>query len=130
MFGAQGAFQHRWEQAVSHMAGWGMKTRRLTNGVSTLASVIQQITTVSLIVLGVYLIAAGELSMGGLIAAVMLGSRAIAPMVQLSVLSTRYNHARSAMDILEKSWPLPTSRKKAGALCIIPNSGATSSLIE
>ncbi|OXY81953.1 type I secretion system permease/ATPase [Oceanimonas doudoroffii] len=112
LFGAQGAFQHRWEQAVSHMAGWGMKTRRLTNGVSTLASVIQQITTVSLIVLGVYLIAAGELSMGGLIAAVMLGSRAIAPMVQLSVLSTRYNHARSAMDILEKVMAAPDEQEE------------------
>ncbi|WP_107851142.1 type I secretion system permease/ATPase [Oceanimonas marisflavi] len=113
LFGAQGAFQHRWEQAVSHMAGWGMKTRRLTNGVSTLASVIQQVTTVSLIVLGVYLIAAGELSMGGLIAAVMLGSRAIAPMVQLSVLSTRYNHARSAMDILEKVMAAPDEQEEA-----------------
>ncbi|AEY02308.1 toxin secretion ATP-binding protein [Oceanimonas sp. GK1] len=111
LFGAQGAFQHRWEQAVSHMAGWGMKTRRLTNGVSTLANVTQQVTTISLIVLGVYLIAAGELSMGGLIAAVMLGSRAIAPMVQLSVLSTRYNHARSAMDILEKVMAAPDEQE-------------------
>ncbi|OYD25979.1 type I secretion system permease/ATPase [Oceanimonas baumannii] len=111
LFGAQGAFQHRWEQAVSHMANWGMKTRRLTNGVSVLASVTQQVTTISLIVLGVYLIAAGELSMGGLIAAVMLGSRAIAPMVQLSVLSTRYNHARSAMDILENVMAAPDEQE-------------------
>ncbi|MDP5291619.1 type I secretion system permease/ATPase [Oceanimonas sp. CHS3-5] len=111
LFGAQGAFQHRWEQAVSHMASWGMKTRRLTNGVSTLANVTQQVTTISLIVLGVYLIAAGELSMGGLIASVMLGSRAIAPMVQLSVLSTRYNHARSAMDILEKVMAAPDEQE-------------------
>ncbi len=112
LFGAQGAFQHRWEQAVGHMASWGMKTRWLTNGVSVLANVTQQVTTISLIVLGVYLIAAGELSMGGLIAAVMLGSRAIAPMVQLSVLSTRYNHARSAMDILETVMAAPDEQEE------------------
>ncbi|GHA11569.1 type I secretion system permease/ATPase [Oceanisphaera arctica] len=111
LFGAQGTFQHRWEQAVSHIASWGMKTRRLTNSVSTLASVTQQFTTVSLIVLGVYLIAAGDLSMGGLIAAVMLSGRAIAPMVQLSVLSTRYNQARSAMGILEQIMAAPEEQE-------------------
>ncbi|WP_375055373.1 type I secretion system permease/ATPase [Zobellella sp. DQSA1] len=111
LFGAQGAFQHRWEQAVSHIANWAMKTRRLTNSVSTLANVTQQVTTVSLIVLGVYLIAAGQLSMGGLIAAVMLSSRAISPMVQLSVLSTRYNQARSAMTILEQIMAAPDEQE-------------------
>lgn len=111
LFGAQGAFQHRWEQAVSHIAHWGMKTRRLTSFISTLASVVQQFSTISLIVLGVYLIAAGELSMGGLIAAVMLSGRAIAPMVQLSVLSTRYNQARSAMSILEQIMIAPEEQE-------------------
>ncbi|MBL1378150.1 type I secretion system permease/ATPase [Zobellella sp. CGMCC 1.18722] len=112
LFGAQGAFQHRWEQAVSHIAGWGMKTRRLTNSVSALAHVTQQLTTVSLIVVGVYMIAGGNLSMGGLIAAVMLSSRAIAPMVQLSVLSTRYNQAKSAMAVLENIMDSPDEQEK------------------
>ncbi|MFD1007137.1 type I secretion system permease/ATPase [Oceanisphaera ostreae] len=107
LFGAQGTFQHRWEQAVSHIATWAMKTRRITNSVSTLASVVQQFTTVSLIVLGVYLIAAGELSMGGLIAAVMLSGRAVGPMIQIAMLSTRYNQARSAMTILEQIMASP-----------------------
>ena len=111
LFGAEGTFQHRWEQAVSHIAHWGMKTRRLTNFMSTLASVVVQACTVSLIVLGVYLIAAGELSMGGLIAAVMLSGRAIGPMVQLSVLSTRYNQARSAMTILEQIMSAPNEQE-------------------
>ncbi|PSJ40189.1 type I secretion system permease/ATPase [Zobellella endophytica] len=111
LFGAQGTFQHRWEQAVSHMATWGITTRKLTNSVSTLANVAQQFTTIALIIYGVYLIAGGSLSMGGLIAAVMLSGRAIAPMVQLSVLSTRYNQARSAMSILEQIMASPDEQE-------------------
>ncbi|ART78939.1 type I secretion system permease/ATPase [Oceanisphaera avium] len=107
LFGAQGTFQHRWEQAVSHIAQWGMKTRRITNSVSTLAAVTMQFSTIALIILGVYLIAAGDLSMGGLIAAVMLSGRAISPIVQVAVLSTRYNQARSAMTILEEIMASP-----------------------
>ncbi len=47
-----------------------------------------------------------------MIAAVMLSSRAIAPMVQLSVLSTRYNQAKSALDILEKIMQTPGEQEE------------------
>ncbi len=112
MFGAQGNFQHKWEQAVGHMANWGIETRRITNRISTLASFSQQMATVALVVLGVYLISEGELSMGGMIAAVMLSSRAIAPLVQLSVLSTRYNQAKSALELLGKIMDSPSEQEE------------------
>ena len=112
IFGAEGNFQHRWEQAVSHMSTWGIETRRITNQVATLASFAQQMATVALIVLGVYLISEGEITMGGMIAAVMLSSRAIAPLVQLSVLSTRYNQAKSAMMILGKIMESPSEQEE------------------
>lgn len=111
VFGAEGNFQYKWEQAVSHMANWGIETRRITNRIATLASFCQQMATVALVVLGVYLISEGELSMGGMIAAVMLSSRAIAPLVQLSVLSTRYNQAKSALDILGKIMDSPSEQE-------------------
>ena len=94
---AEGQFQHRWEQAVSHMANTGIETRKITNMVSGLANFVQQMATVLLIVVGVYQISDGNLSMGGMIAAVMLSGRAIGPLIQLSVLSTRYNQAKSAL---------------------------------
>src|SRR5574344_502669 len=112
IFGAEGNFQHRWEQAVSHMSSWGIETRRITNQVATLASFAQQMATVALIVLGVYLISEAEITMGGMIAAVMLSSRAIAPLVHLSVLSTRYNQAKSAMLILQKIMDSPSEQEE------------------
>ncbi|MGL5949001.1 MAG: type I secretion system permease/ATPase [Aeromonas sp.] len=110
IFGGQSLFQHRWEQAVSHISRWQVETRRITNGMTALASFIQQITTVGIIVLGVYQIAEGLVSMGGIIAAVMLSSRALSPMVQLSLLSTRYNQAKSALDTLEKVMQTPSEQ--------------------
>lgn len=101
LFGAECQFQHLWEQAVANIASWGIASRKLTNSVSSLASFLQQSVTVALVVFGVYQIADAELSMGGLIAAVMLTGRAIGPMVQLSVLSTRYNQARQALLVME-----------------------------
>lgn len=57
---AEGQFQHRWEQAVSHMANTGIETRKITNMVSGLANFVQQMATVILVVVGVYQISDGN----------------------------------------------------------------------
>ncbi len=65
LFGAQSQFQYRWEEAVAHMANWNIKTRRITDTIQNMAGLVQQSCNVGMIILGVYLIADGELTMGG-----------------------------------------------------------------
>ncbi|MDX2319414.1 MAG: type I secretion system permease/ATPase [Moritella sp.] len=111
LFGAQSQFQYRWEEAVAHMANWGIKSRRLTDSVQNTAGFLQQFVSVAMIVFGVYLIADGQLTMGGIIAASMLSGRAVGPMIQLSLLSLRYNQAKSAMTIIEQLMQMPTEQE-------------------
>lgn len=110
-FNAQSKFQFRWEETSTHMANWSIKSRRLTDGIQNFAGVIQNFSAVSVIIFGVYAIANGDLSMGSLIATSMLCSRAIAPMVQLSVLSTRYNQAKSSLIVIDQMMQLPTEQE-------------------
>ncbi|WGV98495.1 type I secretion system permease/ATPase [Vibrio sp. YMD68] len=112
LFGAQSQFQYRWEEAVAHMANWNIKSRRITDGIQNTAGFVQQASNVGMIIVGVYLIAEGELTMGGLIAATMLSGRAIGPMVQLSLLSTRYNQAKSSMSIIEQVMGMPDEQEE------------------
>lgn len=112
LFGAQGQFQHRWEEAISHMANWNIKSRRITDGIQSTAGLVQQASSVGMIILGVYLIAQGNLTMGGLIAATMLSGRAIGPMVQLSLLSTRYNQAKASLKIIEQVMAMPDEQEE------------------
>ncbi|UPQ90228.1 type I secretion system permease/ATPase [Vibrio sinaloensis] len=111
LFGAQSQFQFRWEEAVAHMSNWNIKSRRITDGIQNTAGFVQQASNVGMIILGVYLIAEGDLTMGGLIAATMLSGRAIGPMVQLSLLSTRYNQAKSSMSIIEQVMSMPDEQE-------------------
>ncbi|MBY4675565.1 type I secretion system permease/ATPase [Marinobacterium arenosum] len=105
--GAEGQLQRRWEQACGHIADWGIKTRRLTSSAGSVASFCIQMTTVLMIIAGVYRIAEGDLTMGGLIACVMLSSRSLAPMAQIAQLATRYNQAKSALTMLGEIMALP-----------------------
>ncbi|WP_372871091.1 type I secretion system permease/ATPase [Shewanella sp.] len=100
-YGAEGLVQKSWQQMIGHTATWQLKSKKLTNAVANAANFIVQLTVVSVVILGVYRVADNEISMGGIIAAVMLSSRAISPMAQLANLLTRGNHTASALRQLD-----------------------------
>ncbi|WP_295039499.1 type I secretion system permease/ATPase [Salinicola sp.] len=104
---AQGETQRRYERAVGEIAKWGVKSRNLSTSVSSLTMSVNQLSTVALVVLGVYLIGNAELSMGGLIAAVMLTGRALQPLAQMALLITRFGQTRSAMAAIDQIMHLP-----------------------
>ena len=66
------------------------------------AMLAQQLASVCTIVIGVYLISAGKLTMGGLIACSMLASRALAPIGQIAGLLTQYHNAITALAALDQ----------------------------
>ncbi|MCV6614353.1 MAG: type I secretion system permease/ATPase [Cellvibrionaceae bacterium] len=100
--GAEGRVQRVWEKSVGHLAYWGQKSRLLSNSAVTVAGTVVQLSSVAVIVSGVYLIAEKELTMGALIACVMLTSRALAPLSQLSSLLVNFEQTMTALDSLEK----------------------------
>ncbi|MGY5450181.1 type I secretion system permease/ATPase [Agarivorans sp. MS3-6] len=106
-FNAEGSSQKRWEQTTSQMADWQIRSRHLSNLVSHSIVSSQQIVTICLIVTGVYRISEGLLSMGGLIAIVMLSGRAAGAINQLSMLILRYQQCRAAITGLEQVMALP-----------------------
>jgi ATP-binding cassette subfamily C protein LapB len=69
-----------------------------------------QFNTIGLIVFGVYLIGDLELSLGGLIAIVMLASRAVAPMGQIAALITSFEQTKTAFRSLDELMQKETER--------------------
>ncbi len=108
--GAEGPLQRKWEQSVAHIARWSTQSRLISSSTVNFAAMMQQLTTVGIVVFGVYLIIAGELSMGGLIACVILTGRTMAPMGQMANLSTRYFQAKTALGSLNEIMKLPVER--------------------
>ncbi|MFY9179914.1 MAG: type I secretion system permease/ATPase [Venatoribacter sp.] len=109
-FNLQGRVQSVWEKntiALSHNAA---KMRLLSTGVSQGAAWVQQLTGISIIIIGVYQISQGDLSQGGLIAAYLLSSRALVPVSQAAGLLSQYHQAATAMDTLEKMMNTPSEQ--------------------
>ncbi len=107
---AEGTVQKKWESTTAFLARINAQTRLLSASAMNGAAAIQQSVNVMLIIGGVYLIHAGDLSMGGLIAVTMLGGRAITPLGQVVGLLMQYQNARTALESLEKLMANPVER--------------------
>lgn len=108
--GAEGQAQREWEQRVGYIARLGLRARLLSSGGVSFAQLVQQVVYVAVIVQGVYLIADGALTMGGLIACAILTGRALTPMGQVASLLTRYYQSRAALRTLNRIMTLPEER--------------------
>lgn len=96
--GAEGLVQRMWEQSVGHLSLWSQKMRMLSMSVGVVAGTITQMANVAIVILGVYLIAEREMTMGALIASVMLASRVLAPIAQVTTLLVTYDQTKTALD--------------------------------
>ena len=108
--GASGHIQWNWEEATGEIANRSIKSKIITTSITTVTSFLVQLNTIAIIVLGVYMIQDTHLTMGGLIAAVMLSSRAIAPMGQVASLAANFEQTKTAYQSLSKIMQMPVER--------------------
>ncbi len=107
---AEGVLQRKWEQLVGTIARLGIKARTLSQSIINISMTVQQLTSVGVVVLGVYLIADRELTVGALVACTILTGRALAPLGQVAGLMTRYHQSAASLRTLQNVMQLPVER--------------------
>ncbi|PWK55119.1 ATP-binding cassette subfamily C protein LapB [Roseicyclus mahoneyensis] len=88
--------RRRFEEASDAQSDLGLRSRMLSQFAINAAASIQQVAQVATIFYGVFLIQDGTITMGAMIAAVILGGRTLAPLSQLAAAMSRANAARQA----------------------------------
>ena len=91
-----GLKQYEWEETTGEIAEKNLKSRLLSASIPNVTNLLIQLNTVFVVVFGVYLIQNFELTMGGLVAVVILTSRTVAPMGQAAALITNYSDAKTS----------------------------------
>lgn len=110
---AEGQMLGRWRRFAAMSAATQERMRRLTAVAVNLASITQQVMTVALVVGGFYLFNNGDITMGAIIAIVMIGGRAMAPVGQFAFLMTRGKQAMTTLDSLQEMMEAPDERTTA-----------------
>ena len=108
--GTSSLAQWQWEEATGEIAERGLKSRLLSASIPTITQLLIQLNTVMVVVYGAYLIKDFELSMGGLIAVVILTGRTLAPMGQVAALMTNYEDTKTSYQTINDIISQPSER--------------------
>ena len=107
---AAGPMQKRWEQIVGMSAKSSVRIRSLATFSMSFSQLAAQLVSVGIIIWGVYLIADGKLTMGGLIACNILVGRAMSPLGAVAAMLTRLQQSRIALKTLDILMKIPDER--------------------
>ena len=86
----------RWKDAATKQSNRSRLSRALAQIAVNSAQSAQQICLVGIVFYGVFLVSEGTVSMGGMVAAVLLSSRTLAPLAQIANLFGRANNAKTS----------------------------------
>lgn len=108
--GADGRFRARYTEYAGANARHGQDSRFWSGLGVNIAAFIQQTASIIVVLAGMYMVQDGAMTIGSLIAAVIIGGRAIAPIGQIASLMTRYHQAGGALKTLDTIMKQPVER--------------------
>lgn len=102
--------QRRWEELNEKASRTSVKMRHISSLAQNWAIFVQQMVSVWVVIVGVYLILDGQMTMGALIAASLLSGRAMAPLAQIAGLMTRMTQSQQSLKHLDELMRSPVER--------------------
>jgi ATP-binding cassette subfamily C protein LapB len=105
--GATSVMRRRWQEAVSHQAAIGLKTRMFGGFAANVANLASQIVWVGVVTYGFFLVQQGQIGTGAIVACSMLAGRIIGPLAQLAQILTRLNQSVASYHSLSEVMRLP-----------------------
>lgn len=108
--GAEARMQTAWERSVAATARSGEDVHFWASLALTSANTAQQLTTLLMIVIGVFLILDGKLSVGALVAASMLAGRVLTPISGIAAVITRATQTFASLKSIDRVMSLERER--------------------
>jgi len=104
---AEWKLQARWSRLVKEAGESDYQIKHYSSLSQHMTVSLQQIGYVALVALGAYMVSENQLTMGALIACTIINGRALSPIAQLPGLMVQWEHARAAIQGLDKLIMLP-----------------------
>jgi ATP-binding cassette subfamily C protein LapB len=110
MLQAEQRFQQQWNHYNATAAEASLRSRTLTSGLVTWTQSVQGGVFAVVIVVGAPMVMVGDMTTGSLVAASILASRMMAPMSQITLVLTRWQQAKVALQSLHRIMQKPVDQ--------------------
>lgn len=108
--GAEARMQGAWERSIAATARSGEDVHFWASLALTAANTAQQLTTMAIVIWGVFLIIDGQITVGALVAASMLAGRVMAPIAGIAAVITRATQTLTALRAIDRLMELERER--------------------
>ncbi len=107
---AQSISQRKWESSTEFLARIGARIKMISSVTVAFVQTTQQLVTISVVIIGTFLIQDAQLSLGGIIASSMIAGRCLAPLGQVAGLMMQYQNARTSLDSIDNYMNMQVER--------------------
>jgi ATP-binding cassette subfamily C protein LapB len=107
---AQNRMRTHWENSITQTAYFDKQTHFYSQLISFFTAFISQASSIAIVGTGVYLAKDGDITMGAIIAAMMLNGRVVAPVSQLVGMITRYDKSMVALENIDNLMNMEVER--------------------
>jgi ATP-binding cassette, subfamily C, bacterial LapB len=108
--GAESPMQTKWERVVNQSAALGAKIHLLSSIGTNFSSFATQMSSIIVVLFGVFKISSGDMTTGALIACTILTGRAMAPVAQVAGLVMRYHEVKTSLENIDAVMAMPVER--------------------
>lgn len=114
-------FSQEWQEITASIDAYNIQQKAISNFTTVTAGSLATLAYVSAVVVGVWQIEAGLLTMGGLIACSILGGRVISPVAQGVQYLTQWQNVSQSLAMVNRVMSLELERR-AGQQLLLPES--------
>lgn len=118
---AQNRMRTHWEKSISQTSYYGNKAHYLSQIVSYFVGFISQLSGIIIVAGGVLLASEGTITMGAIIAAMMLNSRVIGPVSQIAGMIIRLDRTMLSLNNIDEIMKMPVERQNNQKYLSRPN---------
>lgn len=111
---AQNRMQTHWNNSVSQTSYYGNKSHYLSQVVNYFVGFISHLSTIGIVAGGVLLANDGRITLGAIIAAMILNSRVIAPVSQIVGMIIRLDRTMLSLNNIDEIMKMPVERNSSG----------------
>jgi ATP-binding cassette subfamily C protein LapB len=112
----QNRMKTHWDKSLSQTVYYHEKSQFLSQIATFFTAFISQFSNIAIVIGGVYLASEGEMTMGGIIASMMLNGRVVAPVSQIVGMIIRYDRTMLSLNNIDEIMNMEVERENKAYL--------------
>ncbi len=108
---AQNRMRTHWDKSIAKTVEYSERAHLLSQSISYVTGYLSSFSNIALVTLGVYLASEGEVTMGAIIAGMILNGRVIAPVAQIVSMIIRFDRTMLSMQNLDEVMQMPVEKE-------------------